>query len=147
MRMFDLRSLEHSTILYETNASNEGESKPLLRLEWNKQDTSYIATFEPDSKKVVILDIRVPMVAVCELEGHSNYVNTFSWAPHSSCHICTAGDDMQALIWDLARMPEPVTDPILSYKAEAEITSLQWSNVQPDWVAISFNTTLQMLRV
>lgn len=54
---------------------------------------------------------------------------------------------MQALIWDLSVMPHPVTDPILSYKAEAEITSLQWSGVQPDWVAISFAKTLQMLRV
>lgn len=146
MRMFDLRSLEHSTILYET-AQPGHEGKPLLRLEWNNQDPSYIATFEPDSKKVIILDVRVPMVPVCELEGHSNYVNTFSWAPHSSCHICTAGDDKQALIWDLSVMPNPVTDPILSYRAEAEITSLQWSGVQPDWVSISFNRTLQMLRV
>ena len=63
MRMFDLRSLEHSTILYETNSNNE-ESKPLLRLEWNNQDSSYIATFEPDSKKIFILDIRVPMLPV-----------------------------------------------------------------------------------
>lgn len=54
---------------------------------------------------------------------------------------------MQALIWDLSVMPQPVTDPILSYRAEAEITSLQWSSLQPDWVAISYNKTLQMLRV
>jgi len=146
MRMFDLRSLEHSTILYET-AQNGVEGKPLLRLEWNNQDSSYIATFEPDSSKVVILDVRVPMIPVCELDGHSNFVNTLSWAPHSSCHICSAGDDKQALIWDLSVMPHPVNDPILSYKAEAEITSLQWSGMQPDWVAISFNQTLQMLRV
>ncbi|CAI2374406.1 unnamed protein product [Moneuplotes crassus] len=148
MRLFDLRALEHSTILYETNhQSTTGEGKPLLKLGWNNQDPSYIATFEPDSSKVVILDIRVPMIPVCELEGHTDYVDAFSWAPHSSCHICTAGDDMQALIWDLSVMPSAVTDPILSYKADAEITSLQWSATQHDWVAISFNKTLQMLRV
>jgi WD repeat-containing protein 68 len=146
MRMFDLRSLEHSTILYET-AQNGQEGKPLLRLGWNNQDNSYIATFEPDSNKVIILDVRVPMIPVCELEGHTDYVDAFSWAPHSSCHICTAGDDKQALIWDLSVMPNAVTDPILSYKADAEITSLQWSATQYDWVAISFADTLQMLRV
>jgi len=65
MRLFDLRALEHSTILYETNQqSTTGEGKPLLRLGWNNQDPSYIATFEPDSNKVVILDIRVPMIPV-----------------------------------------------------------------------------------
>lgn len=63
MRMFDLRSLEHSTILYET-AQNGMEGKPLLRLGWNNQDSSYIATFEPDSNKVIILDVRVPMIPV-----------------------------------------------------------------------------------
>jgi WD repeat-containing protein 68 len=165
MRMFDLRSLEHSTILYET-AQNGVEGKPLLRLGWNNQDPNYIATFEPDSTKVVILDVRVPMVPVSELEGHTDFVDAFSWAPHSSCHICTAGDDKQALIWDLSVTPNTTNqatagpkrdnfsntcdqfiDPILSYRADAEITSLQWSGVQPDWVAISFNKTLQMLRV
>jgi WD repeat-containing protein 68 len=63
MRMFDLRSLEHSTILYET-AQNGMEGKPLLRLGWNNQDSSYIATFEPDSNKVIILDVRVPIIPV-----------------------------------------------------------------------------------
>lgn len=63
MRMFDLRSLEHSTILYETSQSGV-EGKPLLRLGWNNQDSSYIATFEPDSNKVIILDVRVPMIPV-----------------------------------------------------------------------------------
>lgn len=35
VRLFDLRSLEHSTIIYETP-----KLEPLLRLEWNKQDPS-----------------------------------------------------------------------------------------------------------
>jgi WD repeat-containing protein 68 len=47
------RSLEHSTIIYETS-----EEKPLLRLAWNKQDPNYLATFMMDSQKVTILDIR-----------------------------------------------------------------------------------------
>ena len=63
MRMFDLRSLEHSTILYETSQAGM-DGKPLLRLGWNNQDPSYIATFEPDSNKVIILDVRVPMIPV-----------------------------------------------------------------------------------
>ena len=35
-------------------------------------------------------------------------VNALAWAPHSSCHICTAGDDSQALIWDLSSMSQPL---------------------------------------
>lgn len=53
VRMFDLRSLEHSTIIYETH-----DLTPLMRLSWNKQDPNYLATIPTDSTKTVILDIR-----------------------------------------------------------------------------------------
>lgn len=142
VRMFDLRSLEHSTIIYESP-----DLVPLLRLCWNKQDHNYLATFLMDQTKVVVLDIRAPSMPVAELQGHTACVNSISWAPHSSCHLCTAGDDSQALIWDLSDMPKPIQDPVLAYNAEAEVNTLQWSVRQPDWVAIGFNKKCQILRV
>lgn len=96
VRMFDLRSLEHSTIIYESADGQGGSPVPLLRLAWNKQDPNYLATITMDSTKVVVLDIRVPSLPAAKLEGHSQCVNALAWAPHSSCHICTAGDDNQA---------------------------------------------------
>ena len=58
-----------------------------------------------------------------------------AWAPHSSCHICTAGDDHQALIWDIQQMPRAIEDPILAYTAaEGEINQIQWGATQPDWI-------------
>ncbi|KAF3611342.1 hypothetical protein DY000_02045081 [Brassica cretica] len=69
-----------------------------------------------------------------------------AWAPHSSSHICTAGDDSQALIWDISstgqQQVEGGLDPILAYTAGAEIEQLQWSSSQPDWVAIAFSNKL-----
>jgi DDB1- and CUL4-associated factor 7 len=142
VRMFDLRSLEHSTIIYEAP-----DLEPLLRLEWNKQDPNYMCTFMVDSRRTIILDIRVPSLPVAELGGHLGCVNATAWAPHSSCHICTAGDDSQALIWDLSAMPKrPVEDPILAYNADGEINNLQWSASQPDWVSIAFNDKLQICK-
>eukprot|EP00899_Mesostigma_viride_P008992 jgi/Mesvir1/18094/Mv09395-RA.1 len=147
VRVFDLRDKEHSTIIYESPQPHT----PLLRLGWNKQDPRYMATILMDSPKVVVLDIRFPTLPVAELQRHQACVNTLAWAPHSSCHICTAGDDMQALIWDLSSMSAPPVegglDPILAYSAGAEINQLQWSSTQPDWVAIAFSTKLQILRV
>ncbi|MBA0613176.1 hypothetical protein Godav_013669, partial [Gossypium davidsonii] len=146
VRVFDLRDKEHSTIIYE---SSEPDA-PLVRLGWNKQDPRYMATIIMDSAKVVVLDIRFPTLPVVELRRHQASVNAVAWAPHSSCHICTAGDDSQALIWDLSSMGQPVEgglDPILAYTAGAEIEQLQWSSSQPDWVAIAFSTKLQILRV
>ncbi|MFS8026708.1 putative transcription factor WD40-like family [Helianthus anomalus] len=111
---------EHSTIIYE---SSEPDT-PLVRLGWNKQDPRYMATIIMDSTKVVVLDILFSTLPVVELQRHQASVNAIAWAPHSSCHICTAGDDSQALIWDLSSMGQPVEgglDPFLACTAGAEI--------------------------
>jgi len=68
-----------------------------------------------DKPLVMILDIRMPMLPVAKLSGHNDCVNAIAWAPHSCCHICTAGDDSQALIWDLTTIPNAIEDPILAY--------------------------------
>lgn len=47
VRMFDLRHLEHSTIIYE-----DPSHTPLLRLAWNKQDPNYLATVAMDACEV-----------------------------------------------------------------------------------------------
>lgn len=87
-------------------------------------------------------------------------INAICWAPHSAAHLCSAGDDCQALIWDvdsLGGLGAPdgggggaagtALDPILAYNAGAPINQLQWSSAQPDWVAICFGNKVQMLRV
>mmetsp|Transcript_24957 Transcript_24957/g.22678 ORF Transcript_24957/g.22678 Transcript_24957/m.22678 type:complete len:102 (+) Transcript_24957:193-498(+) len=69
LRMFDLRFLEHSTILYETP-----DNSSLLRLVWNKLDSNFIATFVVDSNRTIVVDIRMPSIACIELSGHSGDV-------------------------------------------------------------------------
>lgn len=142
VRIFDLRHLEHSTIIYEDAAKT-----PLLRLAWNKQDPNYLATMAMDSTEVIILDIRIPCQPVARLNNHRACVNGLAWAPHSSCHVCTAADDHQALIWDIQSMPRAIDDPILAYTANGEINQVHWASTQPDWIAICFNNNLEILRV
>ncbi|GER46748.1 WD40 repeat protein [Striga asiatica] len=144
VRVFDLRDKEHSTIIYESPVPDT----PLLRLAWNKQDLRYMATILMDSNKVVILDIRSPAVPVAELERHTASVNAISWAPQSCRHICSAGDDGRALLWELPTVAGPNgIDPMLVYSAGAEINQLQWSAAQPDWIAIAFGNKMQMLKI
>ncbi|KAE9587276.1 putative transcription factor WD40-like family [Lupinus albus] len=144
VRIFDLRDKEHSTIIYESPQPDT----PLLRLAWNKQDLRYMATILMDSNKVVILDIRSPTMPVAELERHRGSVSAIAWAPHSSRHICSGGDDSQALIWELPTVAGPNgIDPISMYSAEAEINQLQWPAAHPDWIAIAFANKLQLLKV
>ena len=63
----------------------------LFRLAWNKQDPNYLATVAMDACEVIILDVRVPCTPVARLNNHRACVNGIAWAPHSSCHVCTAG--------------------------------------------------------
>lgn len=42
--------------------------------------------------QVIILDMRIPCHPVARLANHRAPVNGLSWAPHSSTHICTAGN-------------------------------------------------------
>ncbi|KAM7499837.1 hypothetical protein LguiA_024251 [Lonicera macranthoides] len=144
VRIFDLRDKEHSTIIYESPQPDT----PLLRLAWNKQDLRYMATILMDSSKVVILDIRSPTMPVAELERHRSSVNAIAWAPLSCRHICSAGDDSQALIWELPTVAGPNgIDPMSMFSAGSEINQLQWSPAQPDWIAIAFSNKMQLLKV
>ncbi|KAL7003762.1 Rhombotin-1 [Sarracenia purpurea var. burkii] len=144
VRIFDLRDKEHSTIIYESPQPDT----PLLRLAWNKQDLRYMATILMDCNKVVILDIRSPTMPVAELERHRASVNAIAWAPQSCRHICSAGDDAQALIWELPTVAGPNgIDPMSMYSAGSEINQLQWSAALPDWIAIAFSNKLQLLKV
>lgn len=142
IRMFDLRELEHSTIIYES-----AKKVPLLRVAWNEQDPNFLATVEMEAKYTTIIDIRMPTQPVARLGGHQASVTAFSWAPHSSCHIASSGDDSQALIWSLSSLPKPIEDPILAYSASSEINNMKWSSKNNEWIAICSDKNLQLLKV
>lgn len=104
VRLFDLRSLEHSTILYEaqptpttTTSANNGNrmnstTVPLLRLQFSRMNSNLLATFHMDSSIVQILDIRYPSAPVAELsKSHSGSINCLSWSPTESGQIATGG--------------------------------------------------------
>lgn len=151
MRLFDLRMLTTSTVLYESNNSISDSANrigtALVRVACNKQDANYVSTFSTNSKDLIIIDVRKPGQPVCILSSHSDSLNGISWAPHSAYHLCSASDDGQALIWALANMDEPQKDPLLAYKASGKINAINWSGSHPDWIAIGFENCLELLRV
>ncbi|PWN28910.1 WD40 repeat-like protein [Jaminaea rosea] len=112
VRVFDLRSLEHSTIIYETagppppastsrpgtgmstssssrNGSTAGggnaagPAAPLLRIAFNPWDANYLATFHLESDSIQILDVRAPGLPILELKGHKAGINAVAWGPPS----------------------------------------------------------------
>ncbi|KAG5243942.1 hypothetical protein OIU76_009163 [Salix suchowensis] len=155
VRVFDLRSKERSTIIYE----NPKQDCPLLRLEWNKRDPRFIATVGMDSNKVVILDIRFPTAPLMELSKHKASVNAISWSPRTGRQICSAGDDSRALIWEVVSkdgvrpdysgtaVANSQVEPEMLYGSTAAINNVRWSPAELDWIAIAFLTKLQLLKV
>jgi len=140
IRLFDLRQLQHSTILYE-----DSEKRPLNRLTWNRQDHTKLATVPDESNKVIILDIRMPCRNFAILGNHRSHVNGIAWAPHSAQHICSAGSDKQALIWEMNHSNNE--EPILAYNADSEISQVHWAANFNQWICITFHNNIEILRV
>lgn len=109
LRLFDIRSLDHSTILYESS-----DNRPLLRVEWNSLDPNYMATMAQDSGRAIIIDVRMPSVPAAELamppallknvngsfKEVTDQVVSIKWSPSVSSQLmtCTQGT---CLLWDL----------------------------------------------
>lgn len=104
LRAFDLRSLEHSTILYETPppknipppSASPGQNarpptSPLLRIAFNPNDSNYMSTFHTESNEIQILDMRSPGQPVMELKSHRAQVNALAWGASESSLLATAG--------------------------------------------------------
>ncbi|TIB63429.1 hypothetical protein E3P78_01781 [Wallemia ichthyophaga] len=126
LRAFDLRSLEHSTILYETSAidkrraqpntqsnipnkndnspitSTSTTNAPLLRLSFNPYDSNYLATFRADSGDVHVLDMRSPGAPVTNIRAHTRGVSGIAWKPDGGV-LATGGDDGAVHLWDVKR--------------------------------------------
>lgn len=79
VRMFDQRSLDHSTIIYDPP-----NPVPLVKIEANPSDSSSLAILASDSNEILILDTRMPGGPVASLKGHSKSINSIRWAPVSS---------------------------------------------------------------
>ncbi|KAG5437386.1 hypothetical protein PCANB_000817 [Pneumocystis canis] len=166
LRMFDLRSLEHSTILYEASLydTKSDELLPLLRVSANTQNQYILATFHLDSNIVHLIDIRFPGTPVLNLIGHDGNINCVQWAPGSR-HICaTGGDNGQILIWNTAtnnallgpdtasygniknNICKQLNESVFFWNTNAEINNLCWSD-DAKWIGVCWGTNFQALKI
>ena len=142
LRTFDLRCLEHSTILYESRGF-----VPLLRLSWNYYDVNFISTFIADSNKIVVLDVRKPAIPYAELTMHQSSINGMKWCPNSSTHMCSCSTDRKCLIYDLYPIEQGKNPTAFQYEADAPINDVDWSITNPDLICVSVGNKLQALRI
>lgn len=162
VRMFDLRSLEHSTIIYEPTGKEERDANggrisptlaqqtmshppPLLRLATSPHDQHLLATFAMDSNVIRILDVRQPGQALLELRGHGGSLNCIEWSPSRRGTLASGGDDCQVLVWDLLNaqgQSDNVRSPVASWQCDYEVGNLGWvppmgNGEYGDWLGVS----------
>ncbi|EGV63749.1 hypothetical protein CANTEDRAFT_121354 [Yamadazyma tenuis ATCC 10573] len=153
IRMFDLRSLEHSTIIYEPSSGtgpsrHNYNSKALLKLATSNVDQNYLATIGVNSNQVIVIDTRLPGVPVAVLDGslggrNSGAINSIKWHPTGN-FLLTGGDDCQALVWDCNNFQLPkdhehpfvVGSPVLSYEESLEVNNVCWRAPMGDWMGV-----------
>ena len=141
VRIFDLREMEHCTIVHESP-----QLTPLLRVAWNKLDQTYLATFGVEGTEVVVIDIRYTAAPVGFLRsGHTQPINSICWAPHSATHLCSAGEDGNVFIWDLTDLPNVAPKCLYNYKLENPINSIGWSPSVDKHIAITSGKEAQLL--
>ncbi|EPY22352.1 WD repeat-containing protein 68 [Strigomonas culicis] len=145
VRLFDLRDMDHCTILYETNGLS-----PLLRVAWNQQDSNYISTFGIESAEAVVVDIRYPSVPASVLSnGHKQPINGMAWSPSSAQNICTVGEDAMACIWDANA---DVSESKYQFTCETPINNVVWRVLgenkmsEENWFGITTSEGVQLLR-
>lgn len=155
MRVFDLRSLEHSTIIYEPTltpppvpgvAPTHYNLQALLKLLTSNIDLSYLATVGVNLNQVLIIDMRLPGMPVMTLDGlfggmTSGAINDIQWHPNSNS-LLTGGDDCQALVWDCsghtARTETTcvVDMPTMAYLEDLEVNHVSWRRNTGDWMGV-----------
>eukprot|EP00744_Colponema_vietnamica_P010177 GILI01014410.1.p1 GENE.GILI01014410.1~~GILI01014410.1.p1 ORF type:complete len:377 (+),score=43.11 GILI01014410.1:33-1163(+) len=143
VRVFDLREMEHCTIVWESP-----QLTPLLRVAWNKHEPTYLSTFGINDTQVVIIDIRYPSTPVGILQdGHKEPINSMNWAPHSAHHICTAGEDNIVNIWNNNELPRRQPSRFLTYDGPAPVNTISWSALQHEYIGITAGQQAQILRI
>ncbi|VEU20298.1 DEKNAAC101167 [Brettanomyces naardenensis] len=126
VRVFDLRNLEYSTIIYEPQTqrptvarasssssssssspsaspallNSNGNAKALVRLATSNYNANHIAVLEENSNRILILDLRYPGIPLVVLQQHSAPVNAIQWHPTKNI-LLSGSDDSQVLIWDM----------------------------------------------
>jgi len=140
IRGFDLRNLDESDVLFENQ-----DLTPMTRVAFNSQNEFFLAALCLEKNYFYIIDIRKKEELYATFNTHTNVVNAMAWSPKSNAHLCTVSDDKTAYLWDI--LDKNDDDPKMAFKANNAINNVDWSESNPEWLAIVANKELQLLKI
>jgi len=141
VRFFDLRELNHSTIIYETRGST-----PINKLAWNLQTPNLIAALSLDKSVIYIFDSRaISNVSMDELNFHKEPVTGIVWAHDNPSQLCSVSEDCSVIISTVYN-EQLSQNTNVSYNAPLPINNVDWCKSFPEWIGITFQNKVQLLR-
>lgn len=173
MRVFDLRSLEHSTIIYEPSSissqipssTQNYNSHALLRLSTSNIDQHTLATIGVNSNHIILIDMRMPGLPMAILDGsfgdmNTASINSITWHP-SSNYLLSGGDDCEALVWDCNNLclhpdskiassmnsPTLVENPSFAYQEDLEVNNVCWKSNLANWFGVVSGKGFQAVQI
>ena len=139
-RLFDIRDLTQSNIIYD-------HREPLVRIAWNNSSKSNIlALVSLFQEEVILLDIRQPFFPMTTLKYHKAPVNNVVWSPYSPYLLCSISTDKHAYLWNVEKMEEAITSPVLEYSSDQSLSNVTWCSFT-DWIGITKQNSFIMLRI
>ena len=140
VRLFDLRNLNHSTIIYEAK-----ENSVINKLAWNLQISNLIAALCLDKNAIYIFDSRMNTnVSLEELSLHKEPVTGIVWAPDDPFQLCSISEDCNVIISCVSNGQTQNNN--ISYTAPCPINNVDWCRTIPEWIGINFRNRVQLLR-
>ena len=140
VRLFDLRNLDHSTIIYETKGNSA-----INKLAWNLQTANLIAALSLDKNVIYIFDSRMNSnVSLDELNLHKEPVTGCVWSPDNPIQLCSVSEDCNVIISNVNI--ETSQSNNISYTAPCPINNVDWCKTFPEWIGITFRDRVQLLR-
>lgn len=139
VRLFDIRELDHSTIIYETK-----DQSPITKIAWNEKNNSFIAALSYEKNIVYIFDSRMTNVNLVELKLHKAPVTGMVWSPNSQTQICSVSEDKNVIISNVQNDSNQSNN--VCYGAPHEINNVAWCSTLPEWIGITFKKQVQLLR-
>ena len=141
VRLFDLRALNYSTIIYETKGSS-----PINKLALNLKTSNLIAALSLDKNVIYIFDSRANSnVSLDELNFHKDPVTGIVWAPDNPTQLCSVSEDNSVVISSV-RNDQMLSNTNVSYTAPYPINNVDWCKSFPEWIGITFKNKVQLLR-
>ncbi|KAG0680213.1 hypothetical protein C6P40_004765 [Pichia californica] len=164
VRLFDLRNLEQSTIIYEKsdNNNNSNTSNSLVRIATSNYNANQIAVLNSNSNQILILDLRNVGIPLYNLNNNSANINSISWHPNKNI-LLSGSDDCQIMTYDFtnqdtlqnsndqsqlqsqSQSPNLNRLPDYAYSANMEVNNVCWD---PDgkWIGLNNGKQFQALQ-